>query len=145
DNPTDYGLHNTRTVTWTVSDGSLNVPTGNQNSGTSTFTIDAQNDGPNVNVGGADSASIAVNETNSGINQSRSLTITDPDSLTETLTLTGFTKSGNAGSLSDATLQGYFSLPSSVGITRATGSASFNWTFNSSSEAFNYLAAGQTL
>jgi hypothetical protein len=26
DNPTDYGLHNTRTVTWTVSDGSQAKP-----------------------------------------------------------------------------------------------------------------------
>ncbi|TMJ01411.1 MAG: hypothetical protein E6G97_16135 [Alphaproteobacteria bacterium] len=145
DNPTDYGLNNTRTIQWTASDGARNVPFGAQNTQSTTITIDAQNDGPNVQVLGGNSASIAVNETNSGINQSRSLTITDPDSLTETLTLTNFTNSGPTGGISDATLQGYFSIPSSVGITQATGSASFNWTFNSGSEAFNFLGAGQTL
>ena len=51
DNPTNYGNNDTRTLTWTVSDGSLNVPAGQgQNTTTSTFTIDAVNDAP-VNNG----------------------------------------------------------------------------------------------
>ncbi|MGB9365778.1 MAG: Ig-like domain-containing protein [Xanthobacteraceae bacterium] len=47
DNPTNYGNNDTRTLTWTASDGSLNVPAGQgQNTATSTITIDAVNDAP---------------------------------------------------------------------------------------------------
>ena len=46
DNPTNYGANTTRTLTWIVSDGSANVPSGSQNSGTTTITIDAVNDAP---------------------------------------------------------------------------------------------------
>ena len=47
DNPTNYGNNTTRTVTWTVSDGSQNVPAGQgQNTSTTTITIDAVNDAP---------------------------------------------------------------------------------------------------
>jgi VCBS repeat-containing protein len=145
DNPTNYGFNNTRTITWQANDGAGGDPTGTDNSKTSSITIDAQNDPPNVFVGGGNSASMALTETNSAFNTSRSLSIADPDSLTETLTLTNFSKTGPVDGLSDATLQGFFSVPPTVSITQATGSASFNWTFNSGSEAFNFLAAGETL
>src|SRR4051812_38965710 len=47
DNPTNFGNNSTRTVTWTVSDGSQNVPAGQgQNTSTSTITIDAVDDAP---------------------------------------------------------------------------------------------------
>ena len=144
DNPTDYGLHNTRTITWQASDGAIDDPSGT-NTTTTTLTIDAQNDAPNVFVGGGNSASMALTESNSGFNQSRSLSIADPDSLTETLTLTTFSHTGPVGGLSDATLQGYFSVPSTVSITQTTGTASFNWTFNSGAQAFDFLAVGETL
>ena len=117
DNPTDYGLNNTRTIHWTASDGAQNIPFGSQNSQSTTITIDAQNDAPNVNVAGGNSASINVNETNSGLNQSASLTITDPDSLTETLTLTTFSTSGPTNGIPDADATGIL-LHSRVGQHR---------------------------
>jgi hypothetical protein len=46
DNPTDYGLDDTRTITWTVSDGAVGIPSGSQNSATTVITIDAVNDAP---------------------------------------------------------------------------------------------------
>ncbi|URK89214.1 hypothetical protein LP421_30100 (plasmid) [Rhizobium sp. RCAM05350] len=46
DNPTNYGLNTNRTITWTVSDGTPDVPGGAQNSGTTTITIAAVNDAP---------------------------------------------------------------------------------------------------
>ncbi|HVQ07464.1 MAG TPA: Ig-like domain-containing protein [Allosphingosinicella sp.] len=49
DNPTNYGLNATRTITWTVSDGALGVPGGSQNSATTTINITAVNDAP-VNI-----------------------------------------------------------------------------------------------
>jgi hypothetical protein len=145
DNPTDYGLNNTRTIHWTASDGAQDVPFGAENSQSTTITIDAVNDAPNIQVLGGNSASMSLTESNSGFNTSRSLTITDPDSLTETLSLTSFGHTGPVDGLSDTTLQGFFSVPSSVNITQNTGSASFNWTFNSGAQAFDYLAAGETL
>jgi hypothetical protein len=57
DNPTNYGANATRTLTWTVSDGSLNVTAGQgQNSGTTTITIDAVNDAPVNHLPGANPA-----------------------------------------------------------------------------------------
>src|SRR6185369_9684366 len=54
DNPTNYGNNDTRTVSWTVSDGSQNVTAGaGQNSGTTTITIDAVNDAPVNHLPGA--------------------------------------------------------------------------------------------
>ena len=46
DNPTNYGSNPTRTITWTVSDGAPNVPSGGQNSTTTVITIVAVNDAP---------------------------------------------------------------------------------------------------
>jgi Ca2+-binding RTX toxin-like protein len=66
DNPTNYGNNDTRTLTWTVSDGSLNVPAGQgQNTTTTTITIDGVNDAP-VNqlpgsAGGNEDTTFALN------------------------------------------------------------------------------------
>ncbi|MBP1857871.1 beta strand repeat-containing protein [Rhizobium herbae] len=64
DNPTNYGLNTDRTITWTVSDGTPDVPGGSQNSGTTVITIGAVNDAPvNGTVSSAtgnEDASIAV-------------------------------------------------------------------------------------
>lgn len=67
DNPTNYGSNTTRTVTWTVSDGSLGVPAGQgQNTSTSTFVIDAVNDAPVNSLpvsapGGNEDTTFAIN------------------------------------------------------------------------------------
>ncbi|WP_068956305.1 cadherin-like domain-containing protein [Pararhizobium polonicum] len=65
DNPTNYGLNTNRTITWTVNDGTPDIPAGAVNSGTTTITIAAVNDAPvNGTVTSAsgieDAASIAV-------------------------------------------------------------------------------------
>ncbi|TCS16119.1 M10 family metallopeptidase C-terminal domain-containing protein [Caulobacter sp. BK020] len=64
DNPTNYGLNTNRTITWTVSDGTPDVPGGAVNSGTTTINIAAVNDAPvNGSVSSAtgnEDASIAV-------------------------------------------------------------------------------------
>jgi VCBS repeat-containing protein len=61
DNPTNYGLNTTRTITWTVSDGSPDVPGGAQNSGTTTVTLSAVNDAP---VNGTVSSATGAEDTN---------------------------------------------------------------------------------
>ncbi|WP_165185480.1 M10 family metallopeptidase C-terminal domain-containing protein [Caulobacter soli] len=64
DNPTNYGSNTSRTVTWTVSDGSPGVLAGSVNTTTSTINIAAVNDAPvNGTVSGAtgnENADIAV-------------------------------------------------------------------------------------
>jgi len=65
DNPTNYGANPTRTITWTVSDGAIGIPGGEQNSDTSTLNIAADNDAPVNTTGGAvapneDAAAVAV-------------------------------------------------------------------------------------
>ena len=72
DNPTNYGLNTTRTLTWSVDDGTPDVPAGGGNSGTTTLTISAANDAPVNTVStssGSEGASIAVT----------GLQVSDPD------------------------------------------------------------------
>jgi VCBS repeat-containing protein len=73
DNPTNYGLDTTRTITWTVSDGAVGVPGGSQNSATTTITIDAVNDGPTNTVPGTQTVTEDVAKVISGLSMS------DPD------------------------------------------------------------------
>jgi Ca2+-binding RTX toxin-like protein/6-phosphogluconolactonase (cycloisomerase 2 family) len=88
DNPTNYGLNTTRTITWTISDGLLNVPGGAVNSATTSISITAVNDAPVNTVGAALPATedATVNVTGMSVN--------DPDAnpaltnLTVTFTVT---------------------------------------------------------
>jgi hypothetical protein len=67
DNPTPYDLHNTRTISWTVNDGTFNSAVQ-----ATTLTVDALNDAPNVIIGGGN-AVLNLNESNSSFNQARQL------------------------------------------------------------------------
>jgi VCBS repeat-containing protein len=65
DNPTNYGLNTSRTITWTLDDGTPDIPAGGVNSGTTTITIADVNDAPVNGVvtsasGLEDAANIAV-------------------------------------------------------------------------------------
>jgi VCBS repeat-containing protein len=64
DNPTNYGANTSRTLTWTINDGTLGVVAGSVNSGTTTINIAAVNDAPvNGTVSsatGAEASNIAV-------------------------------------------------------------------------------------
>jgi Ca2+-binding RTX toxin-like protein len=46
DNPTNYGLNTTRILTWTINDGTPDIPAGGLNTGTTQITIAAVNDAP---------------------------------------------------------------------------------------------------
>ncbi|MFZ0269061.1 M10 family metallopeptidase C-terminal domain-containing protein [Caulobacter sp.] len=46
DNPTNYGANASRTITWTIDDGTPGVLAGSVNSGTTTINITAANDAP---------------------------------------------------------------------------------------------------
>ena len=73
---------------------------------TATIVFTGTNDVPDISVGSGDSGSETLAETNAGLSTSGTLTVVDPDtSDTVEVSITGFAKSGNAGSLTDVQLQ----------------------------------------
>ena len=111
-NPTDFGADPTRTVTWTLNDGSASLATG---TATSTISITAVNDPPtlaNVVSGVTEAPSVAVTLSNA-------VSVTDPDNLdlaAATVAVTG----------------GTFASDGDVLAAVATGN--INVSFNSTSE-----------
>ncbi|WP_257178242.1 MULTISPECIES: VCBS domain-containing protein [unclassified Bradyrhizobium] len=93
-----------------------------------------------------------LTETNSGLNAQGVLIVTDVDATDHVtvsvsqvqVTLDGVPQGGNVGGLSHADLLSYLTVPGGILNGTATG-APFTWQFNSGSQAFDFLAAGQTL
>jgi hypothetical protein len=84
DNPTNYGANTTRTISWTVSDGALNIPFGAQNSGTTTLNIDAVNDAPVNHLPASPSLNEDVQTAITGI----SITDVDANPASQNITVT---------------------------------------------------------
>ncbi|RXH22932.1 hypothetical protein XH99_34200 [Bradyrhizobium nanningense] len=61
------------------------------------------------------------------------------------VTLDGVTQTGSIGGLSQTDLLNYLSVPSGDILDGTATHAQFTWQFNSGSQAFDFLAAGQTL
>jgi VCBS repeat-containing protein len=89
---------------------------------------------------------------------SQVLTVQEPLSATGTLTLTDIdtantvsaavstvVESGTISGIDNSTLLAMMSVTSGDILDNTETSNTFNWTFNSNSETFNYLAAGETL
>ncbi len=122
-------------------------PSGGTGDNTVTITVTGTNDSPVI----AASDSGALNETDGGISDSGTLSVSDAD-VTDTvapsvnaIAVSGTGNSSRPGSLTDATLQGYMSVDAGNVIDNANTSGTINWTWNSGTEAFNFLAAGETL
>ena len=114
-----------------------------------TVTITGAEDAPAITVGAGDSASATKAETNVGLTASGTLTVTDAD-LTDTVTastaVSGLTHTGPTGGLTDAQLQGFFTLAPTTALTADPGSThNLTWNFNSGSQAFDFLAPGESL
>ena len=133
------------TFTYTITDADGDISTT-----TLTVTVTGTNDAPDITVGAGDSASASLTETNAGLAANGTLSIFDIDTQdTVTPSVTGVTAvySGpGVMPLTNAQLLAMFSVsggdPSSAGQGVANG---IGWNFNSGSEAFNFLPAGQTL
>ena len=82
DNPTNYGANTSRTVTWTVSDGSQGVLAGSVNTTTSTINVAAVNDAP---VNGTVSSATGNENTDIAVT---GLSISDPDANAASTTMT---------------------------------------------------------
>jgi VCBS repeat-containing protein len=113
---------------------------------TATIVYSGTNDGPDISLAGTDSAAKTLIETNAALSASGTLTVVDPDaSDTVGVSVTNFSKSGNAGSLTDAQLQAMLSLGASTLTANAGETHNLGWAFNSGLITFDYLAAGQSL
>ncbi|MEZ6135353.1 MAG: VCBS domain-containing protein [Pirellulaceae bacterium] len=115
---------------------------------TVTITINGTGDAP-VITGGPDS--VALTETDSGLTSSGTLTITDLDlsnnvlAAVDSVAVSGSGSSSVPGTLDNATLQSFLSVSPTAILDNTQTSASLTWDFNSGSEAFDFLAAGETL
>ena len=132
----------TQTYNVTINDGH-----GGTASQAVTITIPGTNDGPDIRVNAGDSGGETIAEANSGLSATGTLTVTDVDTLdTVSSAVTGVALSGTAGSLVAADVLSMLSLSTTSALTANTGEANnLGWTFNSGSQAFNYLAAGEHL
>ena len=111
-----------------------------------TITIQGTNDSPTISIEAADSAAESLTETDSGLNVSRTLTVTDLDT-TDIVdgSIVSVATVGNDGGIDNATLLGMFSLGTNPVIDGASTSDTLNWAFDSGSEAFDHLSQGETL
>ncbi len=132
----------TRTVSFTANDGNLS-----SNTQTRDIAIASVNDAPVISVDAGDSDSSVLNETNTSLSSGGTLSALDLDpSDVVTAQVTSVTSGGvTTGLLSNNTaLLNMLSVNANV-ISSGNTTGTILWTFNSGSEAFNYLAAGETL
>ncbi|WP_210243178.1 VCBS domain-containing protein [Mesorhizobium sp. B2-8-3] len=116
------------------------------------FAITGTNDAPDIHIvltGAPDSAAPALNETNAGLSTSGTLTVNDPDIAdTVSSSVTTVVASGAITGLGLTTAQLLAMLsvtPTSSLAADPADTHNLSWTFNSGTQAFNYLAAGQSL
>ncbi len=115
---------------------------------TITVTITGTGDAP-VITGGPGTSSLT--ESNSGLTDSGALTVTDLD-LTDNVTaavdavvVSGTGASSVPASLTNATLRGFLSVTPIAILDGTQTTNTLTWDFNSGSEAFDFLATGETL
>ncbi|NBS67051.1 MAG: hypothetical protein EBT33_22420, partial [Betaproteobacteria bacterium] len=111
-----------------------------------TITLNGTNDTPLLSVAAGDRDSATLNETNTTLTASGTLSVTDADrsdSLTASVQQVSASGATTGLAISNAALLGMLSVTRPAGNTGT--SATINWAFNSNSEAFDQLAAGERL
>jgi VCBS repeat-containing protein len=114
-----------------------------------TISVTDVNEAPTITVGSGDSASASLTETNAALTAGGTLSVTDTD-LTDVVTVTvpAVVASGTTTGLAanNAALLAMFTVnnPNTV-ITGPATTGTITWAFNSGSETFGYVAAGETL
>ena len=132
----------TYSVTATDDDG-----TPLTDSETLTLTITGSNDDP-VITGGA--YSNGITESNSALSDSGSFTIGDVDTSdvitsARTLVVSGTSNRSDSAAPSDAELLAMLTITPTATLNGTETSKTLNWSFDSGSELFDYLATGETL
>ena len=103
------------------------------------------NDVPTVTIESGDSAASSLNETNTGLTTSGTLTLADVDA-SDTVSTSVQSVSANAelpSGIDNATVLSWLSVSGSLDNTETTDSLS--WSFNSGAQAFDALDAGDSL
>ncbi len=133
------------TYSYTITDAD-----GDSSTTTLTITVTGANDAPVITVRADDADSASLTETNSGLVVSDTLSVFDVDTRDTVAAskvgslVVGGTYSGARPS--DALLKAMFSVTGGEGSTVGQDAPNgITWTFNSGSEAFNSIPAGQTL
>ena len=124
---------------------------GAQSTSTLTITITGTNDLPDIRLVGTgtpDSDAATIAETNTTLSASGTLTVTDVDTAdTVTSAVTSVVASGTTTGLTSDNAQLLNMLSVTAGALTANTGETHNlaWNFNSASQAFDYLAVGQSL
>ncbi|MBZ9722317.1 VCBS domain-containing protein, partial [Mesorhizobium sp. CO1-1-11] len=137
------------TLTYTVQSTDNNAASDTQ---TVTVTVNGTNDAPDIHLVGTgtpDTASATLTETNAGLSTTGTLTVTDADlSDTVSSSVTTVVASGTTAGLTSNAAQLLAMLavsPTSGLAANPTDTHNLGWTFNSGTQAFDYLAVGQSL
>jgi VCBS repeat-containing protein len=129
--------------TLTVDDGN-----GGTDSRVVTIVVTGSNDAPAISVETGDSTGDTLDETDAGLTANGTLTTTDVDrSDTVTAQVVSVTPSGDTTGigLDNTTLLGMLTLTAGAINADAGDVNNLAWAFNSGTEAFDYLAAGESL
>ncbi|RXI37620.1 hypothetical protein CP963_12135 [Arcobacter cloacae] len=115
---------------------------------TVSFVINGTNDNPIITIETGDDETATINETNTTLTTSGTLTVTDVDiEQTVTVSVIDVIVSGvSTGLLADnTTLYEMLSVNAGNVIDNISKTGTITWTFDSGSETFDYLASGETL
>ena len=140
-NPLAEGEEKIEKFTITVSDGH-----GTSTSREITVTLKGTNDAPLITLEGGDSVAATLAETNAGLATSGTVTVKDAD-LTDIVTASvhSLTVDGPMGSLTAAALKSYLTFADAQVLDATETSDKLTWNFNSGTQAFDFLAQGETL
>lgn len=137
-----------------VSTITLNDGQGRSDTAEVTVTITGKNDAPAITVETSDSNAASLLETNAGLATSGKLTVSDADATDHVsvardddvvVHLNGVLQTDGIGCLTEADLLNYLTVQSGDILNGAATHAHLTWDFNSGTQAFDFLAAGQTL
>ena len=143
ENISDDPSNSTRTVSFTVHDGD-----DDSNTQTRDINVAPLNDAPVITGGPAASS---LNETNSGLADAGSLIVSDADradvvtAAVDTVAVTGSGSSSVPVSLTNTILRNFLTVTPTAILDGTETTATLTWNFSSGSEAFDFLANGETL
>ncbi|MDX8522507.1 VCBS domain-containing protein, partial [Mesorhizobium dulcispinae] len=113
---------------------------------TATVRIAGTNDAPDIHLVTSDSSAASLNETNAPLTASGTLTVTDADlSDTVAATVDSVSLGGTTGGLTSANVLGMLTVAPGSLAADPSDTHNLGWTFNSTPQAFDFLAAGETL
>ena len=113
---------------------------------TVTITITGTNDAPLISLGAGNSDAATLMTTKAGLSKSGTLSVTDLDvSNTVSTRVVSVASTGATNGISNSALLSMLRVDATPVISNTATTGTINWAFNSNTQAFNYLAAGQTL